>query len=205
METKHYHHGDLRRSLIETGLQLIHEEGEEKLSLRKTAMKCGVSNAAPYAHFKNKDEFIGAIAEHIMDSFSETLLEAVQKYKDTPVFLPMLGKAYIMFFIQNPLYYDFIFSRKNIEINLSLNNKNENGNQPLEILKKAAVSVFERAGMSEKEMENRIIAMWALVHGLSAIITMPNVELGDDWETRVENIIQSIFTPYNIDTEEKKK
>ena len=58
MKSKSYHHGDLRNALIETGIELINEYGEEKLSLRKVATKCGVSNAAPYAHFKNKDIYI---------------------------------------------------------------------------------------------------------------------------------------------------
>ena len=53
-----YHHGDLRNALIETGIKIINESGEEGLSLRKVAAKCNVSHAAPYAHFKDKDELI---------------------------------------------------------------------------------------------------------------------------------------------------
>ena len=41
-------------------------------------------------------------------------------------------------------------------------------------------------------IQNKIIAMWALVHGLSAIATMPNVEYDKDWEARIEDIIKSI-------------
>ena len=55
MDNKPYHHGNLRSALVEAGLELISMEGEETLSLRKAALKCGVSNAAPYAHFNNKD------------------------------------------------------------------------------------------------------------------------------------------------------
>lgn len=49
MGNKPYHHGNLRDALIKAGLELISTEGEENLSLRKVALKCGVSNAAPYA------------------------------------------------------------------------------------------------------------------------------------------------------------
>ena len=66
MDNKPYHHGNLRSALVEAGLELISMEGEETLSLRKAALKCGVSNAAPYSHFNNKDEFIAAIQQHIM-------------------------------------------------------------------------------------------------------------------------------------------
>lgn len=55
MKEKPYHHGDLRRALIETGINFIKQEGEEALSLRRIAEMCGVSNAAPYAHFKSKE------------------------------------------------------------------------------------------------------------------------------------------------------
>lgn len=55
MENKTYHHGDLKRALIETGIKPVHEEGEKNFSLRRIAAEYGVSSAAPYAHFKNKD------------------------------------------------------------------------------------------------------------------------------------------------------
>ena len=196
MTKEQYHHGDLRRSLIEKGLEIIHQEGEEKLSLRKVAMKCGVSNAAPYAHFKSKDEFIVAIQQHIMDLFTNSLEKTAEQYKDSDSLLLMLGKSYVMFFYKNPLYFDFLFSRKNIKIQLSLNVSDENENPPLDILKKTAVSIFKKANISEKSMQDKIIAMWALVQGLSSIVTMPNVEYDDDWEVRIEEIIKSIAICY---------
>ena len=196
MTKEQYHHGDLRRSLIEKGLEIINQEGEEKLSLRKVAMKCGVSNAAPYAHFKSKDEFIVAIQQHIMDSFTDSLEKTADQYKDSDSLLPMLGKSYVMFFYKNPLYFDFLFSRKNIRIQLSLSVSDENENPPLDILKKTAVSIFKKANISEKSMQDKIIAMWALVQGLSSIVTMPNVEYDDDWEVRIEEIIKSIAICY---------
>ncbi len=191
MENRPYHHGNLRNALIKAGLELISTEGEENLSLRKVALKCGVSNAAPYAHFNSKDEFIAAIQQHIMDLFTSTLEQTVEMYADTPNLLSLLGTAYVKFFYQNPLYFDFLFSRKNIRINLSLDS-GEKELPPLKILKQAAIQTFSKFDMPEPIMQNKIIAMWALAHGLSAIATMPNVEYDKDWETRIEEIIQSI-------------
>ena len=191
MENRPYHHGNLRNALIKAGLELISTEGEENLSLRKVALKCGVSNAAPYAHFNSKDEFIAAIQQHIMDLFTSTLEQTVEMYADTPNLLSLLGTAYVKFFYQNPLYFDFLFSRKNIRINLSLDS-GEKELPPLKILKQAAIQTFSKFDMPEPIMQNKIIAMWALAHGLSAIATMPNVVYDKDWETRIEEIIQSI-------------
>lgn len=192
MENRPYHHGNLRNALIGAGLELINTEGEENLSLRKVALKCGVSNAAPYAHFNSKDEFIAAIQQHIMDLFTSTLEQTVEMYADTPNILLMLGTAYVKFFYKNPLYFDFLFSRKNIQINLSLDFAGEKEIPPLKILKQIATQTFRKIDMPESVMQNKIIAMWALVHGLSAIATMPNVEYDKDWETRIEEIIQSL-------------
>lgn len=194
MEGKSYHHGDLRRSLIEMGIEVIKQEGEEALSLRKVAAKCGVSNAAPYAHFKNKNEFLAAIQQHIMYLFTTSLEEVYEEYKHTDSLLLMIGKSYVMFFFQNPFYYDFLFSRKNINIDLLLDNSSDN--PPLALLKRAATSVFQKVNMPEEMILNKIIAMWALVHGLTALVTIPNVEYDNSWEVRIEEIIKSVSISY---------
>lgn len=196
MKEKSYHHGDLRRALIETGIDFIKEKGEEALSLRKIAEMCGVSNAAPYAHFKNKDEFIAAVQRYVMDLFAAALEKTIAEYKDSPSLLPILGKTYVMFFYQNPFYYDFLFSRKNISIKLSLDDTDIEENPPLAILQKTAASVFRKVKLPEKVIQDKMIAMWALVHGLAAIVTMPNIEFDDNWEKRIEEIIKSISIPY---------
>ena len=72
-----YHHGNLRQALIDAGIKIINENGEENLSLRKVAAACGVSHAAPYAHFKDKDELIEAIKDNVTEKFMEKLVEAV--------------------------------------------------------------------------------------------------------------------------------
>lgn len=196
MKEKSYHHGDLRRALIETGIDFIKEKGEEALSLRKIAEMCGVSNAAPYAHFKNKDEFITAVQRYVMDLFAAALEKTIGEYKDSPSLLPILGKTYVMFFYRNPFYYDFLFSRKNISIKLSLDNTDTEENPPLAILQRTAASVFSKVKLPEKVIQDKMIAMWALVHGLAAIVTMPNIEYDDNWEKRIEEIIKSISIPY---------
>lgn len=65
---KKYHHGDLKTELIKAGLQMIQEKGIEKVSLRKLAAMCNVSEAAPYSHFKNKEELLFAIQEYVRSS-----------------------------------------------------------------------------------------------------------------------------------------
>ncbi|MDE6751485.1 MAG: TetR family transcriptional regulator, partial [Eubacterium sp.] len=95
----------------------------------------------------------------------------------------------VMFFYKNPSYFDFLFSRKNIKVNVSLGETGEN--PPFDILKKIASEYFSKLNMSEYEIENIVVAMWALVHGLSAITAMPNVEGNANWEERVEAVLRT--------------
>jgi AcrR family transcriptional regulator len=62
MEENTYHHGDLKNALIEAGVEILTETGLGGLSLRKVAKRAGVSHAAPYAHFKDKQALVAAIA-----------------------------------------------------------------------------------------------------------------------------------------------
>ena len=189
MENNSYHHGDLKHELMEKGLVLINKYGEDNLSLRKLAAECGVSNAAPYAHFKNKEDLISEIQNYVMGLFTAQLENAVSVCAESKDIFIMLGKSYVMFFYKNPSYFDFLFSRKNIKVNVSLGETGEN--PPFDILKKIASGYFSKRNMPEYEIENIVIAMWALVHGLSAITAMPNVEGNTDWEERVEAVLRT--------------
>ena len=75
-----YHHKDLRNALIETGIQLVSTEGVNAFSLRKVAAACGVSHAAPYSHFQNKEELLEAMQLFITDKFSKHLKSHKHEY-----------------------------------------------------------------------------------------------------------------------------
>ncbi|MEK6748412.1 MAG: TetR/AcrR family transcriptional regulator [Pseudomonadota bacterium] len=73
-----YHHGNLRETLIEKGLEILREEGPEGMSLREVARRSGVSQAAPYRHFQSKEDLYAAIAELGFRMLKEMLLQAHQ-------------------------------------------------------------------------------------------------------------------------------
>ncbi|RRD39148.1 TetR/AcrR family transcriptional regulator [Leptotrichia sp. OH3620_COT-345] len=193
---KNYHHGNLKNELIKEGINTINSIGEEKLSLRKLAEICGVSAAAPYTYFKKKSDLLEAMSSYIWDILAAKLEITVEKYKNNDDLLVKLGKTYIMFFYKNPAYYHFIISKKNTKINFSLEITEKENENALNILKREAIKVFEKINMPKKIMENKIIAMWALVQGLTTIIIMRNKECPEDWEEKIEEIIKSSFITY---------
>lgn len=65
-----YHHGNLREALLQEGLKHLTETGNRNISLREMAKRCGVSSAAPYAHFKTKDQFLLAIEYYMLEKLA---------------------------------------------------------------------------------------------------------------------------------------
>ena len=66
---KPYHHGDLRRVLIDAALQLVGEGGPDAVSVREAARRAGVSPAAPFRHFPSRDALMNAVAEEAQRRF----------------------------------------------------------------------------------------------------------------------------------------
>src|ERR1700724_1160687 len=93
-----YHHGDLRAALIQAALTLIAEHGVKGLALSDAAHLAGVSVAAPYRHFKDKDGLLAEIAAEGFGLFRDALARATQSYpKDKVKRLGEMGLAYVDF------------------------------------------------------------------------------------------------------------
>ena len=84
MTEKKYHHGDLKNALIKAGIEILSTEGVGGLSLRKVAKLAGVSHAAPYAHFTDKQALIAAISTEGHRNLYNRLSQTIEDYKDNP-------------------------------------------------------------------------------------------------------------------------
>ena len=124
---------------------------------------------------------------------AKKLNETREKYKNKEDLLVKLGKKYVTFFFENSQYYHFIISRNNMKIDLlSEFSKSENDNQnAFNILKTEATKVFEKYSIPPESIQDKIIAMWALVQGLVTIVTMNNLSYSEYWEKKIEEIIKS--------------
>src|SRR4051812_38814299 len=75
---KSYHHGDLKRVLIEAALELVAEGGAEAVSVREAARRAGVSAGAPFRHFQNRTALIAAVAEEAQRRFRAEIEAAIE-------------------------------------------------------------------------------------------------------------------------------
>ncbi len=196
-----YHHDNLKSELIEKGLKLLDKEGYEGFSLRKVAKACNASHAAPYRHFKNKDELILAIAEEAMYKFGGVLQQAVDKYPDNPEYqLKEMGCAYIQFFVENPEYLRLMFlSDLKEKMKDSLENPencsyatNINNDDPFKILAET-VKRYKVKNQSDStssiDEDALVLHCWGLVHGVAILIARKEFTFQGNYLELVKKLI----------------
>ncbi len=113
---KKYHHGDLRRKLIETALQIISEQGLEKVTMRELGKRLEVSRTAPYRHFSDKSALLCAIAEEGYKKLSTIIGQINEQNTDDPLIrIQNVGVAYVKFALSNPVHYRLMFGNEILE------------------------------------------------------------------------------------------
>jgi len=106
-----YHHGDLRAALLDAAVEVIDEIGPQGLTIREVARRVGVSHAAPYRHFADRDELILTAVEHGFELLHKTMEQGkAAAPQDAISQLAASGYAYLDFAAKNPAYYRVMFS-----------------------------------------------------------------------------------------------
>lgn len=112
-----YHHGNLRRALLDAALRLAEEEGVENITVRAVAKMTGVSPGAPFRHFPSRTALLTAIAEEAMDGLVEGIEHAMISSRDeNPVMrYRAIGIAFLTWALQNPIHFKVLSARDSIE------------------------------------------------------------------------------------------
>jgi len=164
-----YHHGNLKDALIEAALELIASKGPTGFTFAEAARSAGVSPAAPYRHFRDRDELMVDVARRGFERFEAALAEAWNGGRPDPLAaLDRLGKAYLRFARSEPAYYAAMFeSGLPLEANPELL---QHGERAFAILRQASEALC-----AELPAANRPPAMmmalhiWAFSHGVAAL------------------------------------
>jgi AcrR family transcriptional regulator len=179
-----YHHGDLRRALVEGGLALLAREGIAGFSLRSLAQELGVSHAAPYRHFSSREDLLAEIVAENNRGFVETLRASLAAPCPAGERVYLLGEAYVRFYLSKPealALFDLLPSRLASAgegfraIFASHRSGAEEGGEPAFMqdegfaLLRAEVEALMPGfpGLSEREV---LLGFWAKAHGLAALL-----------------------------------
>ncbi len=104
-----YHHGDLRRALIEEALRVIQTTGVDGLTLRAVGDRLGVSRTALYRHFADKAALLAAVAREGFRTFRSELQAALASHGGGQAGFEAMGRAYVGFAVSHPAHYRVMF------------------------------------------------------------------------------------------------
>ena len=103
-----YHHGDLRRALLDAALELVKEHGPSGITLREAARRAGVTHAAPYRHFADKEALLAALAEEGFTRLGAEATAAIEGSEGV-MRLELIGVSYVRFARSNPSQFRVMF------------------------------------------------------------------------------------------------
>jgi AcrR family transcriptional regulator len=106
-----YHHGDLRRALVDEALRTIDRQGVEALTLRGVGEALGVSRTALYRHFADKQALVAAVAREGFRTFRQALVDAWENHGRGRAGFEAMGEAYLRFALDHPSHYRVMFGR----------------------------------------------------------------------------------------------
>ncbi|MET0633267.1 MAG: TetR/AcrR family transcriptional regulator [Xanthobacteraceae bacterium] len=164
-----YHHGNLKEALIRAALELIAQKGPAGFTFAEAARWAGVSPAAPYRHFRDRDELLADVARRGFDQFEAALARAWDGGRPDPLTaFDRVGKAYLHFAKSEPAYYSAMF-----EAGIPLDSDpelREAGERAFAVLRTATERIV--ATMPAKDRPPVLMMalhIWALSHGIASL------------------------------------
>ncbi len=177
-----YHHGDLRNALIDAAATIVELRGLNELSLRAAARRAGVSQTAPYRHFKDKEALIAAVAADGFLMLAEDLDAAAAQSRD----LVLIGKSYVRFALEHPARFQLMFGR---------DISHRSAHDVLADAEEHLRTLFHRLspqGQSE--------ALWAAFHGLADLCVGGLLDLAEEnlqSEDRLDHILETVLAGFS--------
>jgi AcrR family transcriptional regulator len=171
-----YHHGDLRRAIVEAALEILRETQSLEFSLRELARRAGVSHNAPYKHFADKRELLAAVSAAGFEMLVKRMASEIAGVRHPRDQLFAMLRAYIDHGVENPALYSLMFggylsgpnrSRPAIEL------------AEAEKAKSLLAGVIVAGGLgraipdaprNERKIAGAVLACWSLVHGLTLLL-----------------------------------
>jgi AcrR family transcriptional regulator len=192
-----YHHGDLRRALIDTALQLVTEEQDWTFSLREVARRAGVSHRAPYNHFTDRLDLLAAVAAVGFERLHNGLSHAIIGVEDLEAALLAICRTYMRLGLENPALYRLMFGPAlsdtgTVDRPATARSAGDRARAVLEdtIQRGAQAGIFAVLPDDRKDVVLAALSVWSAVHGLTMLMIdkIPRAELA------VDDMIQKLLS-----------
>ena len=164
-----YHHGNLKEALIQAALDLIRQKGPAGFTFAEAARWAGVSPAAPYRHFRDRDDLLIDVARRGFDLFAQALASAWDEGRPEPFFaFERVGRAYLDFARSEPAYYSAMFEA-GVPLEASPELR-EAGERAFAVLRSAAEKLIARLPADRRPPALMMaLHIWSLSHGIASL------------------------------------
>jgi len=164
-----YHHGNLKEALIRAALALIAQKGTAGFTFAEAARWAGVSPAAPYRHFSDRDELLADVARRGFEQFESALTRAWEGGRPNAfAALERVGKAYLAFARSEPAYYSAMF-----EAGIALDSRpqlREAGERCFDVLRQATEQVVGTVPAKHRPpVLMMALHIWSMSHGIASL------------------------------------
>lgn len=199
---------DLRSALIQAGLDILRDEPLEVLSLRRVGGLVGVSHAAAYRYFNDKNDLLAAIAEQGFHLFYEYQLAGLARQgllpKTKELTSPQniekrirsLGWTYVHFVIENPGYARIMFAGNGIDFE-SYPGLVASSTRTFRLLQTAIKDGQQQKLIAPGKTREKTLAAWSMVHGVSMLILDGRIKKRTglrEMERQINSIIEYVFS-----------
>jgi len=175
-----YHHGDVRRAMIAAALRILGNEGSGALTLRAAARLAGVSQAAPYRHFADKEALLSAVADESFRALTAAMRAAAEPHGgDILTRFRATGQAYIRFALEHPAEFRLMFGSDSAQQKdrLALGAAAQETFAQLT----ANIQQGQQAGLIRPgETRDQAMASWSMVHGLASLLVNGRLDPGEE-------------------------
>jgi AcrR family transcriptional regulator len=168
-QARGYHHGNLKEALVRAALELIAEKGPAGFTFADAARWAGVSPAAPYRHFRDRDALLADVARRGFEEFAGALAKAWDEGKpDVMTAFDRLGKTYLAFARSEPAYYSAMFEAGiSLDSDRELREVSENAFSILRAAAEKLVTLMPPQGRPPALMV--ALHVWSMTHGIASL------------------------------------
>lgn len=163
-KVRSYHHGDLKRALVEAATAILRAEGVEALTLRAVARAAGVSANAPYRHFPDRRSLVAAVAQEGFARLQQEMMNAVTSAEGRLGFKG-IALAYVRFAHENPAEYRVMFGPE-VAVHEDLPELREQSHGVLDFVAAGIVALQNAGAVGPGDSALTAAALWASLHGL---------------------------------------
>lgn len=163
-----YHHGDLKGALIAAATELVKELGAENFSLADACRLAGVSTAAPYRHFKDREALMAEVTAGGFEALSENNMKAIAAYEEGSVeAIVAMGQAYLNFAVTQQSLFRLMFGQ-----DPALSDNESVADRGRNCFGKLIAQIAKYCDVNKIDSDPNAIAlkMWTFVHGASSLL-----------------------------------